>query len=103
MCLSNGISSARFSTSLDYTDSHMLTDRTVRLGLHDEHAKVGDHIAYFWETPGEFAAAVTFLEVGLDLGDCCVIFGHDEANAKVRALDNSSRKLFGVSRSEQPC
>ena len=63
----------------------MHTDPPVRLGLHDEHAKVGDHIAYFWETPAEFTDGVKFLEVGLDLGDCCVIFGHDEANKNVRA------------------
>ena len=63
----------------------MPTDAPIRLGLHDEHAKVGDHIAYFWEDAAEFTEGVKFLEVGLDLGDCCVIFGHDEANAKVRA------------------
>lgn len=63
----------------------MAPDTAISLGLHNEHAKVGDHIAYFWETSAEFTEGVRFLEVGLDLGDCCVIFGHDEANAKVRA------------------
>lgn len=63
----------------------MVVDQRVRLGLHDEHARVGDHIAYFWETPAEFTEGVKFLETGLDLGDCCVIFGHDEANRTVRA------------------
>lgn len=57
--------------------------RSVRLGLRDEHAKVGDHIAYFWETPREFGEGVRFLEVGIDEGDFCVIFGHDEGNLKV--------------------
>lgn len=56
---------------------------SVRLGLHDEHANVGDHIAYFWETPQEFREGVRFLEVGLDEGDFCVIFGHDEGNKQV--------------------
>ena len=62
----------------------MASDAQIPLGLHDEHGKVGDHIAYFWETPKEFFDGVRFLEVGLDLGDCCVIFGHDEGNRRVR-------------------
>ncbi len=56
---------------------------SVRLGLRDERVKVGDHIAYFWETPREFREGVRFLEVGLDEGDFCVIFGHDEGNRHV--------------------
>ncbi len=55
----------------------------VRLGILDERAPVGSHIAYLWETPAEFEAAVRFLAVGLDEGDFCVIFGHDEANQRV--------------------
>lgn len=55
----------------------------VRLGLHDEFVKVGAHIAYFWETPREFREGVRFLEVGLDEGDFCVIFGHDDGNRRV--------------------
>lgn len=55
----------------------------VRLGLRDEHAKVGDHIAYFWESDKEFSDGVRFLEVGLDEGDFCVIFGHPEGNQRV--------------------
>lgn len=62
----------------------MPTPLLIRLGLQDEQVKVGDHIAYFWETADEFSAGVHFLEVGLDLGDCCVIFGHDEGNRRVR-------------------
>jgi hypothetical protein len=54
------------------------------LGLRDERAEVGDHIAYFWETDQEFTEGVRFLEIGLDSGDFCVIFGHDEGNARVR-------------------
>ena len=55
----------------------------VRLGLRDEHAKAGDHIAYFWESAQEFREGVRFLEVGVDEGDFCVIFGHDEGNRQV--------------------
>lgn len=58
-------------------------DNTIPLGFRDEHVAVGDHIAYFWETPGQFHEGVRFLELGLDAGDFCVIFGHDEANQRV--------------------
>lgn len=56
----------------------------VDLGIHGESAFPGDHIAYFWETDDDFSAAVRFLEVGLESGDHCVIFGHDDANRRVR-------------------
>jgi hypothetical protein len=56
----------------------------VPLGLRDERVEVGDHIAYFWENEAEFRDGVRFLEVGLDAGDFCVIFGHVEGNARVR-------------------
>jgi hypothetical protein len=49
----------------------------------DEHVRVGDHIAYFWETDQEFDRGVDFLTPGLAGQDHCVIFGHDEANARV--------------------
>lgn len=55
----------------------------IHTGLSEELVDVGDHIAYFWETPAEFAKGVRFLEVGLDAGDFCVIFGHEEGNRRV--------------------
>ena len=55
----------------------------VSLGASDETVAVGDHVAYVWETPAEFARAVGFLQRGIRDGDHCVIFGHDEANAEV--------------------
>ena len=55
----------------------------VALGARDETVQVGDHVAYIWETPAEFAEAVGFLIRGIRDGDHCVIFGHDEANAEV--------------------
>ena len=61
----------------------MPKDESVRLGLRDERVTVGDHIAYFWETEREFRDGVRFLEVGLDEGDFCVVFGHDEGNHRV--------------------
>jgi hypothetical protein len=36
-------------------------DNRRPLGLRDEDFAVGAHIAYFWETPGEFRDAVGFL------------------------------------------
>ena len=58
-------------------------DNRIPLGLRDEYVTVGDHIAYFWETSGEFREAVGFLAVGLDRGEFCVIFGHTEGNRRV--------------------
>jgi len=58
----------------------------VELGIRDQKVKLCDHIAYFWETDEEFSEAVGFLEVGLQSGDFCVIFGHSEANERVLAL-----------------
>ena len=66
------------------TPTPVCTDnRTIPLGLQDEYVTVGDHIAYFWETPEEFREAVRFLEVGLERGEFCAIFGHTEANRRV--------------------
>jgi len=61
-------------------------DNRIPLGLRDEYVTVGDHIAYFWETSGEFREAVGFLEVGLDRGEFCMIFGHTEGNRRVCRL-----------------
>ena len=55
----------------------------IDLGLRDERIKLGDHIAYFWETERQFEEAVGFLLVGIRNGDHVVVFGHDEANKKV--------------------
>ena len=56
---------------------------SVALGLKEQYAAPGDHIAYFWETDEEFRAAAEFLEIGIHAGDHCVIFGHDDANARL--------------------
>jgi hypothetical protein len=54
--------------------SLMPPPRKISLGLRDEYADVGGHIAYFWESGPEFDEGVRFLEVGLDDDDFCVIF-----------------------------
>ena len=56
------------------------------LGPRDELVAAGDHIAYFWETPKDFREGVGFLDVGLERGDFCVIFGHADANGRVREV-----------------
>ncbi|MDQ6718306.1 MAG: MEDS domain-containing protein [Gemmatimonadota bacterium] len=57
--------------------------KMVELGVADETVRVGDHIAYFWETDREFDRGVEFLAFGLRGHDHGVIFGHPEANRKV--------------------
>lgn len=58
-------------------------NRTIPLNFRDEYVAVGAHIACFWERPGEFRDAVRFLQVGLERGEVCVIFGHTEGNRRV--------------------
>lgn len=55
----------------------------INLGTRDETVEVGDHVAYVWESPEDFAGAVGFLQRGIRDGDHCVVFGHDEANDEV--------------------
>ncbi|MGH7475707.1 MAG: MEDS domain-containing protein [Longimicrobiales bacterium] len=64
------------------------TEKSVPLGIRDMSAAVGDHIAYFWETPEEFDEAVGFLAAGIIQDEHSVIFGHDDANQSVcKALE----------------
>lgn len=65
----------------------MVTPRstTIELGINGECVATSDHIAYFWETEEQFSEAIGFLEIGLRGKDCCVIFGHRDANDKVLA------------------
>ena len=56
-----------------------------------EYVTTGDHIAYFWETEKEFEQGVNFLTAGLADRDHCVIFGHDEANARVCGILDARR------------
>ena len=59
---------------------------TIPLGVGDQFAAPGDHIAYFWENEEQFAAGVGFLEAGLRANDFCVVFGYEAANQKVLDL-----------------
>jgi hypothetical protein len=55
----------------------------IQLGLREERVKLGDHIAYFWESERQFEEAVGFLLVGIRNRDHIVVFGHDDANKRV--------------------
>lgn len=57
--------------------------RNVELGIGDNWAAPGDHLAYFWEDDREFDAGMGFLEAGLEDRDYCFVFGFDQANQKV--------------------
>ncbi|MBI2955704.1 MAG: zf-HC2 domain-containing protein [Acidobacteria bacterium] len=58
------------------------TARVIPLGIGEEYAAPGDHIAYFWEGEHDFQLGVGFLEAGLRGRDFCVVFGYEEANRK---------------------
>jgi hypothetical protein len=62
---------------------------TVPLGITDDKASAGDHIAYFWENDQDFQRGLQFLEIGLRGRDHCCIFGHERANLKALALLNA--------------
>ena len=59
--------------------------RDVPLGLGNELAARGDHIAYLWESESDFEAVAGFLAAGVSLGEACVLVGHDAAHALVLA------------------
>ena len=59
--------------------------RDIPLGLGNELAARGDHIAYFWEAEREFEATAGFVATGALLGEACVLLGHDAANERVLA------------------
>lgn len=58
----------------------------IELGIGNERATLGDHLAYLWESSDEFAQGVGFLAHGLEAGDHGVIFGHNDANEQVLAV-----------------
>jgi hypothetical protein len=59
--------------------------RDIPLGLGNELAAPGDHIAYFWESEREFDATAGFLAAGASLGEACGLVGHDAANERLLA------------------
>ena len=70
---------------------------SVPLGIGDESVAIGDHLAYMWETPEEFASGVGFLACGLEADDHAVIFGHNDANNEVlKALRDLGHDIEGL-------
>jgi len=64
--------------------------RDMLLGITGDRVAVGSHLLYFWENDDEFARGVRFLEPGLGRGEHGIVFGHDEAIAKVLGVLRSS-------------
>ena len=47
----------------------------IPLGIKEENAVAGDHLALFYDTEEEFANALVFIETGLNGTDHCIVFG----------------------------
>jgi hypothetical protein len=61
----------------------------IALGIGPDSVPLGSHLIYFWQTTDEFERGVQFLYPGLEGGDHCVVFGHDEATQRVFHLLDS--------------
>lgn len=57
--------------------------KTIPLGIGGLSVEIGAHVAYFWETREDFERAVDFLEHGIRRGEHAVVFGHQDANARI--------------------
>ena len=55
----------------------------IALGIGPDSVPLGSHLIYFWQTTDEFERGVQFLYPGLQGGDHCVVFGHEEATQQV--------------------
>ncbi|HET9299005.1 MAG TPA: MEDS domain-containing protein [Candidatus Polarisedimenticolaceae bacterium] len=58
--------------------------RSVPLGLDGAAVAPGDHLAYFWDTDGEFDQAAGFIAAGIGKRETCLLLGHEEANTRLR-------------------
>jgi hypothetical protein len=75
-----------------------MSESTIALGITEDEVPLGSHLIHFWKTDEEFESGVRFLRLGIDNeSECCILFGHDEANKRVlESLRKSSRDLDGV-------
>jgi hypothetical protein len=56
----------------------------IPLGITEDEVALGSHLIHLWLNDEEFERGVRFLELGIaDESQCCVLFGHDEANQRV--------------------
>ena len=58
--------------------------RSVPLGLDGPAVAPGDHLAYFWDTDGEFDQVAGFIAAGIGKRETCLLLGHEEANIRLR-------------------
>jgi len=58
----------------------------IELGITPGSVALGSHLIHFWDTDFEFERGVRFLYPGLDRGEHCIVFGHDEALEKVQSV-----------------
>jgi len=67
----------------------------IPLGITDDEVALGSHLIHFWQTDEEFESGVRFLRLGLENeSECCVLFGHDEANQRaLEILRKNARDL----------
>jgi hypothetical protein len=77
------------------------SEGTVELGLRGEKVHLGDHIAFFWEKDSEFEEAVKFLLLGLRKREHAVVFGHDDANARVLEIMQKKGVDVGKAQSQR--
>jgi hypothetical protein len=70
----------------------------IALGITEDEVSLGSHLIHFWRTEEEFESGVRFLQLGIDNeSQCCVLFGHDEANRRVlEILRKTNRDLDQV-------
>jgi len=55
----------------------------IPLGIGEQAAAFGDHVVFPWEHEDEFRSTAGFLATGLERGEACVLFGHEQANRRV--------------------
>jgi DcmR-like sensory protein/putative zinc finger protein len=77
-----------YTAAVDELRRHASSGPRVRLahlplGIGEQAAAFGDHIAFPWESEHEFLSTAGFLAHGLDRGEACVLVGHDRANRRV--------------------
>lgn len=72
-----------------------MAQRQIPLGITADDVPLGSHLIHFWKTDEEFESGVRFLQLGIDNeSEYCVLFGHDEANARVlETLRKTARDL----------
>ena len=75
---------------------------SLPLGIGNALVALGDHVAYLWESEGEFQATAGFLAAGLERDEVAVLVGHEAANSRVlTALELRGLDPEGLGRGER--